>query len=52
MELKKMTECNGCGVDTDIEGWFTYEKNGRKITIELCGFCTDKVKDVIEYSLS
>ena len=46
-----MSECDGCEVDTDIEGYFTYEKNGREITIELCGFCCDKVKDFIEHSL-
>ena len=40
--------CDGCGVDSaDIEGWFTYNEGDREITIELCGFCIDKVKKFI-----
>jgi len=46
-----MTECEGCGIDTDIEGWLNYDEKGREVVIELCGFCISKVRKFIENSL-
>ena len=48
-----MTECDVCGIDTDIEGWFTFDNGIASMSeeIKLCGYCKDKVKDFIERDL-
>ena len=43
-----MTECEMCGIDLDVEGWFTIQESDVEVTYKLCGHCSSNVKRFIE----
>lgn len=47
----KMSECDGCGIDTDTEGHVTVSKFDGEINYDLCGYCITKVEEFIKKEL-
>ena len=39
-----MSECDGCGIDTDTEGHVTVSKFDSETNYNLCGYCISKVE--------